>query len=142
MATLSLNRPMICASRSLFLACFLLVIIFTTLEGTRRLQIHSFDTAQSPHSSAVESVHDQPKEARVLSAHDLLVRPLATNLTTVPKIFHQSWSTSTLPVKFENWSRSCREVCSKSLFPNECNPRLVSRLSLAVLLPSRPFSEH
>ena len=39
-----------------------------------------------------------------------MTRPLATNLTTVPKLFHQFWSEPTLPSKFDEWTRTCREA--------------------------------
>lgn len=50
------------------------------------------------------------REAKILSPQKLLKRPLATDLTTVPKLFHQSWKTDELPEKFEKWSRSCRKA--------------------------------
>lgn len=48
--------------------------------------------------------------ASALSPAELLCRPLATDLTTIPKLFHQSWKSTHLPPKFEKWSRSCREL--------------------------------
>ncbi|KAK9242831.1 nucleotide-diphospho-sugar transferase [Lipomyces tetrasporus] len=54
---------------------------------------------------------DRPSrtEAKVLSAKDVLSRPLATNFGVMPKLIHQSWSDQNLPAKFDAWSRSCRE---------------------------------
>lgn len=52
----------------------------------------------------------EAKEAKRLYAEELLERPLATDLTSIPKLFHQSWMNSTLPTKFEEWSHSCRQA--------------------------------
>lgn len=49
-------------------------------------------------------------EAKRLYAEELMQRPLATDLTSIPKLFHQSWINSTLPAKFEEWSHSCRRA--------------------------------
>ncbi len=99
--------------RTIISTVLILIVIFTALESARRIHNQNLDITLF-YASAAKSPDDQPHEARVLSAQDLLRRPLATNLTTVPKIFHQSWSTSTLPIKFEKWSRSCGEVRNNS----------------------------
>ncbi|KAH8887170.1 hypothetical protein GQ53DRAFT_693535 [Thozetella sp. PMI_491] len=36
------------------------------------------------------------------------MRPLAEDITTIPKILHQTWKSDVLPAKFEAWSMSCR----------------------------------
>lgn len=45
-----------------------------------------------------------------LSPTELMERPHQTSASQIPKLFHQSWSTTTLPAKFEQWSLSCREM--------------------------------
>jgi mannosyltransferase OCH1-like enzyme len=50
------------------------------------------------------------KVARELTVAELMARPLTTQLHTVPKLFHQSWSSHSLPAKFERWSSTCREA--------------------------------
>ncbi|KAK9235407.1 nucleotide-diphospho-sugar transferase [Lipomyces kononenkoae] len=49
------------------------------------------------------------RQAAALPAHEVLSGPLAKNFGVVPKLIHQSWSSTELPAKFEVWSRSCRE---------------------------------
>ncbi len=44
-----------------------------------------------------------------LSPAELLCRPLASDLSAVPKLLHQTWKSAELPSKFERWSKSCRE---------------------------------
>ena len=46
--------------------------------------------------------------ARQISAAELMSRPLATDLGSFPRIFHQSWKSLELPAKFKTWSDSCR----------------------------------
>lgn len=58
-------------------------------------------------SIARQESHAQP--ARRTTAKELLTRPLAQNLTMIPKLIHQSWKDAILPNKFEKWSRSCRK---------------------------------
>ena len=70
------------------------------------------------------------KEAKRLYADDLLERPLATDLTSIPKLFHQSWINSTLPTKFEEWSHSCRSANPDwewVLWTDEDNVKLVEK---------------
>ena len=47
--------------------------------------------------------------APAVSPAELLCRPLATNLSSTPKLLHQTWKSAQLPAKFERWSRTCRE---------------------------------
>lgn len=73
-----------------------------------------------------------PKEARRLYASELMERPLATDLTRIPKIFHQSWMNSTLPAKFEEWSHSCRKQHPDwewVLWTDEENLKLIERFA-------------
>ena len=70
------------------------------------------------------------KEAKKLSAEELMRRPLATDLTSIPKLFHQSWLNSTLPTKFEEWSHSCRQANSDwewVLWTDQDNLKLVEK---------------
>lgn len=57
--------------------------------------------------SSQSKTQTQKKGASALSAAELLCRgkPLGTG---IPKLLHQSWKSSALPIKFEQWSDSCR----------------------------------
>ncbi|KAK9384320.1 nucleotide-diphospho-sugar transferase [Lipomyces mesembrius] len=48
-------------------------------------------------------------QAAQLPAQNVLSSPLAKNFGVVPKLIHQSWTSTDLPAKFEVWSRTCRE---------------------------------
>jgi len=48
--------------------------------------------------------------AKYLSPSKLLERPISKDLQTIPKLFHQSWSSNELPAKFERWSATCRRA--------------------------------
>ncbi|KAB5583562.1 glycosyltransferase family 32 protein [Coniochaeta sp. 2T2.1] len=69
--------------------------------------------AASCTTSASASTPATPKSsagfAPYLPAAKLMCRPLASDLTSIPKLLHQSWKTTQLPAKFERWSRTCRE---------------------------------
>ena len=68
--------------------------------------------------------------ARRLKPEELMQRALARDLTSIPKILHQSWINETLPVKFEEWSASCRMAQPDwewVLWTDEDNLRLVER---------------
>lgn len=40
------------------------------------------------------------RQARNISATELLSRPLATDISSIPKLLHQSWNLKDLPFKF------------------------------------------
>lgn len=46
--------------------------------------------------------------ARQISAAELMSRPLARDLSSFPRIIHQSWKSLELPAKFKTWSDLCR----------------------------------
>ena len=84
------------------------------------LTLHTLDHARNAGDSVVEHykgvlskipkvLHKKPTIARRLYPEELMQRPLATDLTQIPKLFHQSWVNRTLPAKFEEWSYSCRK---------------------------------
>lgn len=116
------------------LLTLLLLIIFT---------LHLLDNARSAGNSVVGHYHDifskipkvlskKPKVARRLYPEDLMQRPLATDLTRIPKLFHQSWINETLPAKFEEWSHSCRAANADwewVLWTDEDNLKLVERFA-------------
>ena len=80
--------------------------------------------------SKVSGTKSKAKEAKRLYAQDLLQRPLATDLVSIPKLFHQSWINSTLPTKFEEWSHSCRQANPDwewVLWTDEDNMKLVEK---------------
>ena len=99
---------------SVLYSILLVMLIITTLESARRARNYDQSLANyifANGSTYLKVAYRHHSKARFLSAQNLMNRPLATDLTTVPKILHQSWSTSSLPSKFERWSQSCREVC-------------------------------
>jgi hypothetical protein len=49
------------------------------------------------------------KFASLLSPAKLLCRPLASDISAVPKLLHQTCKSTELPSKFESWSKVCRE---------------------------------
>ena len=116
------------------LLTLLLLIIFI---------LHTPDNARRAGSTVVEHFHgvfskipkvssEMPKVARRLYPEELMQRPLATDLTRIPKLFHQSWINGTLPAKFEEWSHSCRTANSDwewVLWTDEDNLKLVERFA-------------
>ncbi|KAK4939875.1 hypothetical protein LTR10_019943 [Elasticomyces elasticus] len=48
------------------------------------------------------------RKAKYLSPAELMQRPISESLQTIPKLFHQSWSSTDLPAKFGQWSATCR----------------------------------
>ena len=82
--------------------------------------ISSFTTHQSSEAA----------KAPILRPADLMARPHSASQSHVPKLLHQSWSTTTLPAKFEQWSLSCREMNPDFewvLWTDEDNRRLVEK---------------
>ena len=98
--------------RTLLLFCLLGIFLDYTrrLNGTATIKLPSSFLFYLSSNKTESAYPNEPQEATILSATELLARPLATDLTTVPKLFHQSWATSELPEKFEKWSRSCRRA--------------------------------
>ncbi|GFZ52381.1 hypothetical protein JCM24511_10154 [Saitozyma sp. JCM 24511] len=66
--------------------------------ATRRLGSFMFTLEENP----------LPRLAMNITGAELLSRPLARDLITIPTLLHQSWKTNVLPAKFEHWSASCR----------------------------------
>ena len=100
-AAISFRIPVFITKRNIILLSLLLLYTILIL----RLQhIHSQFTYHTP--SLLPK-----KSASILTPQDLLSLTLATaNTTTIPKLFHQSWSSTTLPAEFEKWSKSCRDL--------------------------------
>ncbi|KAL1897801.1 hypothetical protein Cpir12675_002144 [Ceratocystis pirilliformis] len=82
-----------------------------------------------------------------VKASEMMARPIASRLGTVPKIFHQSWIDSNLPIKFQQWSENCRRVHHDYewvLWTNEDNKNLVKKhfpwlLEAYISLPSEIY---
>lgn len=85
--------------KSLRWVVFLVIAALATLYLTG--QSYSPPTGQQRSSKA---------KARYLSPAKLLERPISKDLQTIPKLFHQSWSSTELPAKFERWSATCRRA--------------------------------
>lgn len=107
----------------------LLIFLFHSLNG--------LDHARKAGHNVLDSIsrisEHKPNErgmAKRLYPEDLMQRQLATYLTSIPKLFHQSWINDTLPAKFEEWSSSCRAAHPDwewVLWTDEDNRRLVER---------------
>lgn len=54
--------------------------------------------------------HTHKKQAKLLRPVDLMKRPISRDLQTIPKLIHQSWSSTELPAKFERWSSTYRHT--------------------------------
>lgn len=81
-------------------------------------------------ASTISPSPNEQSEAVYLSAQELMLRPLASDQTKVPKLLHQSWKNSTLPAKFQEWSETCRKInptWEYVLWTDEDNARLVER---------------
>ncbi|KIW17559.1 hypothetical protein PV08_04753 [Exophiala spinifera] len=68
-------------------------------------------------------------KAKYLTPAKLMERPISKDLQTVPKLFHQSWSSNELPAKFQRWSTSCRQQhpdWEYILWTDEDNEKLVA----------------
>lgn len=79
-------------------------------------------TALKDHSGLQESIALSPKE--------LMSRPLSTDRTEIPKLFHQSWKDANPPEKYEAWIRSCRTLNSdweSVLWTDEDNLQMVKK---------------
>ena len=84
---------------------------------------HNISSFTTHHSSEVA-------KAPILSPTKLMARPISASKSHVPKLLHQSWSTTTLPAKFEQWSLSCREMNPDFewvLWTDEDNRKLVEK---------------
>lgn len=102
-------------SRAVQGAILIILLIFLILS------LNTLNHARQAGNSILEHYKDSiakvagvkskaPEMAKRLYPEELMQRPLATNLTSIPKYFHQSWQDETLPTKFEEWSASCRKA--------------------------------
>ena len=69
-------------------------------------------------------------KAKYLTPTELMARPISKDLQTVPKLFHQSWSSTDLPTRFQRWSVSCRKQHPEwewVLWTDEDNEELVKK---------------
>lgn len=121
------SRPV--QSAALLLTFIFLVITLYTIGRGREAGESALDHYKERFSK-VTGTKSRAKEAKRLYAQELLQRPLATDLTSIPKLFHQSWMNSTLPTKFEEWSHSCRRANPDwewVLWTDEDNRKLVDK---------------
>ena len=127
-------RNLTLKSRPVQGAALLLTFIFLVIS------LHSLGRGREPGESTLDHYKERfsqssgikfkAKEAKRLYAQELMQRPLATDLTSIPKLFHQSWMNSTLPTKFEEWSHSCRHANPDwewVLWTDEDNMKLVQK---------------
>ncbi len=78
-----------------------LILSLTPLNRTRQAGNSILEHYKDTISKDAGVKSKEPKMARRLYPKDLMQRPLATSLTSIPKYFYQSWMTETLPIKFE-----------------------------------------
>jgi hypothetical protein len=132
----SMQRTLIVLA-ALLLAC---VVLWTPLPGTlttlvpgsQRLDGEHGDAAARPPSPSPPPPPPPPPptKARYLSPAELMDRPLAPTMRAIPKLFHQSWSTTELPKKFAAWSERCRTLHPDwewVLWTDDDNARLFER---------------
>lgn len=124
------SRPV--QSAALLLTFIFLAISLYTIGRGREAGESALDHYKERFSkvTGVVGAKSKPKEAKRLYAQELLQRPLATDLTSIPKLLHQSWINSTLPAKFEEWSHSCRHANPDwewVLWTDEDNRKLVEK---------------
>jgi hypothetical protein len=97
------------AGQARIIACSSCMILFTLVylhQTTRSFRIWSAS------SQPVLTDARLPRPGHIapyLSPADLINRPLPGVQSSIPKIFHQSWSSNELPKKFAGWSETCRE---------------------------------
>ena len=121
------SRPV--QSAALLITFILLTISLYGLGRGRQAGESALDHYKERFSKAT-GTKSKLKEAKRLYAHELMQRPLAKDLTSIPKLLHQSWINSTLPTKFEEWSHSCRQANPDwewVLWTDEDNMKLVER---------------
>jgi mannosyltransferase OCH1-like enzyme len=97
------------------------------------IQLSSKRTLFSKHNGFRKVLN---KEASALSPAELMSRPLSGFQTQIPKIFHQSWSSSQLPAKFQQWSEACRRAHPDwewVLWTDEDNLELVKKFMPSML---------
>ena len=121
--------------RPVQVAIFLTLLMFSTfslyaLNNARRAGDSVVDHYRDVLSKLPKVMSKRPKEAVQLYPKALMQRPLATDSTQIPKLFHQSWVNGALPGRFSEWSHSCRQAHPDwewVLWTNEDNLELVER---------------
>lgn len=108
------------------------------MRASSHLPTSSFRFQPGHNISSFTKYHaSEVAQAPILSPTDLMARPLSASQIQVPKLLHQSWSTATLPAKFEQWSVSCREMNPDFewvLWTDEDNRELVEKYAPDFLL--------
>ena len=122
------SRPL----QGAILILLLIVLTFTlnSLDHARNAGRSILNHYQSTFSKAPGDKPGESGVARRLYPKDLMRRPLATDLTSMPKLLHQSWVNDTMPAKFEEWSNSCRMANPDwewILWTDEDNRKLVEK---------------
>ncbi|KAG5952359.1 hypothetical protein E4U53_001041 [Claviceps sorghi] len=98
----------------------LLLIIFTS-------SLHLLGYIETP--PRIRDVRPS-RLAKKTYAAELLARTPSRHGGVIPKIFHQSWKSLELPTKFQEWSRSCRQMHKDwewVLWTDDDNLRLVQK---------------
>lgn len=99
-------------------------VIFVAVSAIATLYLTGQSYAPGPLS---RSSHGY---ATYLTPQELMERPISKDLQTMPKLFHQSWSSTELPAKFARWSDTCRKQHPDwewVLWTDEDNEDLVKR---------------
>ena len=131
------RRPALTSAIALPMALFICFNVYA-LRTTKTSTSPSHFRSQTGRYNSSSTMHTPTaSKAPQLSPAELMARPLQTLGPHMPKLFHQSWSTTALPAKFEQWSLSCREMNPDFewvLWTDEDNRRLVEKYAPDFLL--------
>ena len=126
----SFHHPALTSTLALplvLLICFTLYVLKTT---NRDSSASTFIFQSGGHKPSITLHSSTASKAPQLSPTELMARPLIMSTPHMPRLFHQSWSSATLPAKFEQWSLSCREMnpgYEWVLWTDKDNRRLVEK---------------
>ena len=112
----------------LILLILLFVFSLKSLDHVKQASHNFLDQYTGPLSKITGT--NRGRMAKRLYPKELLQRPLPTDLTSIPRLFHQSWINETMPTKFEEWSNSCRKAHPDwewVLWTDEDNLKLVEK---------------
>ena len=116
------------------LICFFIYVLKNARTGPTS-SLFRFERVKHAPSFTLNS--SNVPRAPQLSPAELMARPLHAPATSIPKLFHQSWSTEALPADFQQWSLSCREANPDFewvLWTDEDNRRLVETYAPEILV--------
>ena len=132
------RRRALIGAITLPLTLVVIFILYVFMRANSDLPTSSLRFHPGHNISSFTKYHaSEVAQASILSPTDLMARPLSASQIQVPQLLHQSWSTATLPAKFEHWSVSCREMNPDFewvLWTDEDNRKLVEKYAPDLLL--------